>query len=416
MFAKGFLLLLFCSALYEPLRSSLYNLGNAVGGVGGVGGLTNQWDPRLCDSKAGKMGEYCFHKGVFMGFTPFAIAVIIAWALPLASVAAITSLSAAQVNKSTTARNGEHQLLDEIPPARDVIETGEDHREASDTAFGNFLFLWTALNGLWYFVPAAAYLTSEFYQENFYHIVLGSLGIPAAYPLSWHLALVAVPMSDFIAPLLGWSRQSVARCHKVVGRWTVLWAAAHGTGQIVYLLGVSGTEFGFPAVLDISNNGGHLIYLFGLATLCIVIIHLIIVSIRHTSFMTGRFHLLHRIGAVCLLLCATAHWWPFAFFLIPAVAVHATGFAAKLRGVKMPVALADAKRCSLALAVATASEILGTAVVWLVRQAVMSRPQADLYTPYIFPPLALFAGFLFAFLAAYSVLACLARPLANAVA
>ena len=31
--------------------------------------------------------------------------------------------------------------------------------------------------------------------------------------------------------------------------------------------------------------------------------------------------------AIGLLLAATAHWWPFVFFLLPTVAVHAVGTA-----------------------------------------------------------------------------------------
>lgn len=62
-----------------------------------------------------------------------------------------------------------------------------------------------------------------------------------------------------------------------------------------------------------------------------VIPHLHFVWIRFRWHIRCNFNLsfrvVHRVAARVLLLVATAHWWPFAFFLVPAVAVAATGRA-----------------------------------------------------------------------------------------
>ena len=57
--------------------------------------------------------------------------------------------------------------------------------------------------------------------------VLG-LSLVAAYPLSWHLALVALPVSELVAPHLSLSDPEVKSFHKALGWQTAGWAAMHG--------------------------------------------------------------------------------------------------------------------------------------------------------------------------------------------
>lgn len=69
------LCLLLVSALYEPLRNSLWRVLE-VGGVGGVGGLCNLGNPGTCSSLAGRTQNYCFIPGIVAGFTSMAILVL----------------------------------------------------------------------------------------------------------------------------------------------------------------------------------------------------------------------------------------------------------------------------------------------------------------------------------------------------
>ena len=80
--------LIFLSLIYEPVRLLLDHVlvdWSEVGGVGGVGGLTNQWfcPPITAVNRTTNHSNapYCFHRGVLLGFTPFAIIVVIVWSL-----------------------------------------------------------------------------------------------------------------------------------------------------------------------------------------------------------------------------------------------------------------------------------------------------------------------------------------------
>ena len=80
--------LIFLSLIYEPVRLLLVHVlvdWSEVGGVGGVGGLTNQWfcPPITAPNRTTNYSNapYCFHRGVLLGLTPFAIVVVIFWSL-----------------------------------------------------------------------------------------------------------------------------------------------------------------------------------------------------------------------------------------------------------------------------------------------------------------------------------------------
>lgn len=298
--------LLVVAALYEPVRNALYRLDDDVGGVGGVGGLTNQWG---CDERNGPFGDYvCFHRGVALGFTPFALVVLLVWIVPLAASS-------------------------EIP-----------------------MRVWRALELLWFAVPAAAYLSDPFYNKDLCHVVLG-VAIAAAFPLSWHLAFVALPD---------------VQTHKMIAWSAVRWGAVHAGGELAYTLVKTPRVF----VQDM-----YLIFWAGAATLFVGAVHVGLALFRHRlpDFVT-----IHRIGAALLLLCATWHWWPFAFFLGPVVAFQAAG------------------RQHERLAPAIAGYVAGLCVVWQLRQTILLHTH-DTNTAFVFPPLAVVSGYVIARLAVAAV-------------
>ena len=75
-----------------------------------------------------------------------------------------------------------------------------------------------------------------------------------------------------------------------------------------------------------------------------------------------QFLAVHRALAALLLLCATVHWWPFIFFLCPAVAVQATARALDDD---------DSAVASGALAAALVAAVAGVCATWYVRQTVL---------------------------------------------
>ena len=195
-------LLLIESALFEPARLCVQHWlgaagGQAVGGVGGVGGLVNLWSPAACPD-ATATTPYCFHRGLVAGLTPFALVVVLGWgALPLLLPAVL-------------------RLRASLTPAA-------------------FLRLWRALSALWFALPLAVYLWDPFYRSCWRTAAL-AVAIAAAFPLSWHLSLVALPVGHAVAlPLLGWRRADAARCHKSVGWSAAGWAAVHAGGELLFL-------------------------------------------------------------------------------------------------------------------------------------------------------------------------------------
>ena len=209
------------SVLFEPLREALWELGEAVGGVGGVGGLTNQYGPTpTCNTTEDLIGTnetapYCFHPG-FSGFTPFG-------------------------------------------------EVGRErgHGEPSPTGgVTTFSAAWGVACCLWWFVPLASYLNSPWYRTDAYHAIL-AVSISSAFPLSWHMAFVAIPASGapFLAPLLGLSESALKVCH-IRSAWaSVFWACVHVGGQLFYLLGTSS----FVDSFALSPYSDNLLFWFGAA-------------------------------------------------------------------------------------------------------------------------------------------------------
>jgi len=352
-----------------------------VGGVGGVGGLTNMWDPRLCDSPAGRAGAYCFHNGVLSGLTPFALLVVLAWTLPFALSAFVAGLRVSRCQSGITSLNTNVGAA--------LVVSDDCERELASGFRRRHLFrmVWGASTCMWFLIPAAQYLTSPYYQKDVWHGVL-ALAIAAAFPLSWHLSLVALPMTTCVAPLLAWSRADITSCHKVIGYSTMFWAILHGTGELVYLASQRRLY-----VFNAFKSGENLLYLLGALTLSIFVLHFAIAILRR-RMSKEWFRCLHQIFASLLLLAASAHWWPFVFFLIPVTAMHAAAAAVAHQS----HTTVDLQCFALALAMAVVVGVGVVFAVWALRQTQMQQPHADLYTPFVYPPLTMLLSFIAAYI------------------
>ena len=110
--------------------------------------------------------------------------------------------------------------------------------------------------------------------------------------------------------------------------------------------------------------------------------------------------------ALILLLAATVHWWPFAFFLMPVAIAHgvqighraicATGWlreeSRRSRGMEELIqrgALAP----YVALAASAVSSMIVLALVWTARQSYMELAGANRYMPFLFAGVSLISCF-----------------------
>ena len=248
---------------------------------------------------------------------------------------------------------------------------------------------------MWFLVPLVDYLQDSFYHSSWTRVVLG-VSISAAFPLSWHLAFVALPVgAPILGPLVGaWrKRQDLARYHKYVGWSTLGWAVLHAGGELIYLLFDPSSSF--LESIDLSS-GEHLLFVAGLATAVALITHAIIAGFRSQCFghHVSTFRSVHRTLAVVVLVFATTHWWPFVFFLAPTVTIHAASIAA--RGCASPGRKTlSIQTAAKMLAIALVCNLLAMVAVWNVRQLYMEmlQPRVMYYVAFVFPPLAVVAGF-----------------------
>ena len=281
--AAVFLLAAF-SALFEPIRNSLWPLGDAVGGVGGVGGLTNLHGPLpSCNHTAAYTGLYCFHPGVLGGLSAFAVVTTIIWVAPLLIVA----LGFILLRKGEPAEwneKGENNppLLSDSDAVTDTAQaaaaaalTYEKSKELSEVRLNNFKFVFALLSALWFISPLCAFLASDFYRTDAAHAVLG-IALAAAFPLSWSLSLVALPMTNLTGPLLGLTKGHVRRAHMYMATWTGVGAAFHGLGELVYLA----SSRILWSSLDLRYDGENLLYAAGLTTLSLGLLHFTIAVFR----------------------------------------------------------------------------------------------------------------------------------------
>eukprot|EP00439_Symbiodinium_sp_Y106_P044991 s5726_g5.t1 len=370
--------MLLASALYEPLRNSLHNLGTDVGGVGGVGGLCNMGNPDDCRSLAGRTGNYCFQAGLWSGFTGFAIVVLLVWTSPIFLGALQKSLSTSKpASSEVRGRDSGDEAAAEPSPEPD----------AASIELDGLLMIWSGLSCLWFGMPLAYMLADQFYRSSAMHFVL-AVALAAAFPLSWHLSLLALPPCKPLGPWLGLKRQDLLKLHKALGSRAANWGAIHALGELIYIV----SQEGFLSMFQLAGEKGeNLLYLMGLVTALLLLVHTLVAFLRKQTFIRRYFKNAHRTTASLLLLSATVHWWPFALFLLPAAAAYGTS-----------AGLAVARRCgrevsearsSFALAAAVLGALGGLCVVWKLRESSMLAEGVGLLIPFVFPPLALLAEF-----------------------
>lgn len=371
MFHRAVGLMVLGAALYEPMRLGLHRLGEEVGGVGGVGGLVNLWNPEDCpaDRLSALAEAYCYHPGIFLGFTAFSLVVTLLWALPMLCA------SFAVVLQTPPATEGAGLLQASPEPEKELR---------------HFRQLWLAMSCLWFCVPFASYAADPFYRTDAVHLLL-ALAIAAAFPLSWHLAFVALPVGRSLGQVLGPGRELLLQQHKFIAWELAAWATLHGLGEAIYLF-VTDVE---GLKVDGGVNGEHLLYILGLLLLVTLGIHVTLAALRKLPKVRQSFRAAHRLLAGLVLLLAAAHWWPFALFLVPSAAVHGFEAATALRA-----ELLGPRSMGIALAAAMVANLAALALVWSFRESYMSRAGANLLVPFLFPPLALVLGFLASFVAA----------------
>ena len=383
----GLLSLALVSLLFEPLRLALWRFGDKIGGVGGVGGLTNQFSCNTTDvsnTTNHMKAPYCFHPG-WLGFTSFGGAMLLMCTVPF-GLSALAAYRAASLRES------------------DAQETSTHSSMRHGGCVVAFSLLGGCASSLWFLTPLAYYMNAPFYQKDIWHMIL-AVSIAASYPLSWHLAFVAIPSSGvpFLAPLLGVAPATLKACHVRAAWATLFWGTLHAFGELAYLAS--------QGMLDIlwfhsSSDSDSLTFIFGMATLLLLVALVAHAWTRHYESVARSFRRFHRVFASMLLLVAAAHWWSFAIFLAPSIACAATGFA--LDG--SPAANVDQRDGPLALAAATLATLAGIVSIWAARQAWMLAHSSDYYTLHVhmFPPAAVGIAFLLARGAAKAVLLLLA--------
>ena len=180
-----------------------------------------------------------------------------------------------------------------------------------------------------------------------------------------------------------------SRCH-IRSAWaSVFWACVHVGGQLFYLLGTSS----FVDSFALSPYSDNLLFWFGAATILLLLVHAALAKLRHHPAVQPHFRTAHRTLAFVLLLSATTHWWPFALFLAPAVAVAATELAVRAK------TSADAgrrRRPDRARLRARRGGRPRRRTGGAARQAYMLAHPRDFNTPFVFPPAAVALAFVMA--------------------
>lgn len=200
-----------------------------------------------------------------------------------------------------------------------------------------------------------------------------------------------MPVPQYIADLIGISRQEVLDCHKMVAVATLVWGALHASGELIYLI----SQGSLMPSLNITSNGENLLYVFGVLTAVVLVVHF---GIAQMCRKLKGFKQFPGLLAAVLLLVAAAHWCPFTFFLIPASGVQATSIALKLAEQAMAAQGSEIQHARTihigkALSCATLAATGAVSFVWWIRQSYMMSNNAGMHFPFLFPPAAILAGF-----------------------
>lgn len=339
--------------LFEPLRQILVHAQTSVnfGGVGGVGGLSNLIG---CNGNSTDLynfqGQYCFEKGSWGPFTQFEVLTIMFWVGPLLLACVLLTRS--------------HEVV--VVPAFDSL----------------VLPVWIAMNVVWFAVPAMQFGLGLSEIEGTGARWILTLALAASHPLSWNLSLVVIPTGGVLSKLLvnDASKNQWFPFHRILGYTTAFWASLHGVGEMIYL---SSTKERFRNLWAIETNGEVLLYWAGLVTLVLLVCHTVIAYTRRQ--WADGFQTVHRAVAAVLLLAAATHWWPFCLFLLPATALH--GMAWATTKTTMDQQLSSVCRTAQCLAGSLTAALAGLYPIWWMRGVYMSSIGANLYVPFLFPPL-----------------------------
>gem|GEM_PF-3940189 len=249
------------------------------------------------------------------------------------------------------------------------------------------ILIWHSMSVIWFAVPLCQYLASPFYQTDVWHFIC-AVAICAAMPLSWHISFLAIPSSA--APLFclvtGVSREAMITLHARIALSSIFWASLHVAGEVVYLI----SQSLFTSSLSLENPWDDgMIFVCGVITASIFMLLAVVALFRKHSAIKARFRQSHRLLAAAMLLAASSHWWPFVFFLSPAVALAAVGQAMRCTdcitgGHRAP---------SLALFFSVCAAAAAITATWSFRQWFMLKYTADFSTPFVFPPVALAAAY-----------------------
>ena len=390
--AWAFSFMILIATLYEPVRLSLLSrFRHYIGGVGGVGGLTNLAGPQACNTTQ-YHDSYCYQKGMDGGpFTPMAWTMILLWIFPLVLAASVMCFVALVYGNSLQ-----------------VTSTMNSTQDAPLPPLGLLAMVWIGLNLLWFAVPFGVFGTgmSEVDGSPLSRLIL-ALALAASHALSWNLMVAAIPVSGITSRLLNLSRPVLFECHRFISYTAAFWMVVHGFGELVYLAMVpseGSQQSRLKRILTFSGDGEDLIYFLGIVTLLIFLVHTTVAFCRKHEIVKTVFRSLHRWLALFLIVLAAAHWWPFVLFLIPAIALHGSGIAYNFlslasSGTENNNNNATAKslctvpknvsngQVGFLVILSTFASLMGTYTIWLARQSYMLSDKANLYVPFVFPPL-----------------------------
>ena len=338
------------AVLFEPLREVALSGQTAVNvsGVGGVGGLANLI---RCTSNSTDLhnfkNEYCYEKGSLGPLTIFEALTILFWVGPLLVAC--------------------------------FLHITRSHSGLAPSMGSLVLPIWISMNIMWFSLPALRFGLGLKEIEGAGVRQVLAVALAAAHPLSWNLAIVVIPTGGILAKLLSGqaSKKQWFPYHRMVGYSTSFWACLHGFGELIYFCS---TKKHFHSFWAIVSNGEVLLYWSGLLALVILVCHTVVAYTRRQ--LAEGFRDVHRVLAALLLLAAATHWWPFSFFFLPTTALHGMAWAAP--NVDHWSIHRTAKCLIGAL---TTALLFGLYPVWYFREVFMMSAHANLYLPFVFPPL-----------------------------
>ena len=148
-----------------------------------------------------------------------------------------------------------------------------------------------------------------------------------------------------------------------------------------------------------------MLYIFGFVTFVLLLIQSSHALFRYQPCVKKNFRYFHRIFAASLLLIASAHWWPFAIFLMPAVVCAATSYAIKEQKSNNNDSN-NVHVVALAFIAAIIASVFVLILIWAARQAYSLAHPKDYYTLplHMFPVVSVFLAFIIARFSASAVL------------